>query len=94
MLLQAWQSSLNLSNFRLLFLKNRGRFQVLKILRKHAASASTSAKQRNVSLVLCLLTCFSGGVFFATCFLHLFPELTEHLHEVILSEILTFHKEK
>ncbi|EJW83709.1 hypothetical protein WUBG_05380 [Wuchereria bancrofti] len=56
--------------------------KVLKILRKHAASASTSAKQRNVSLVLCLLTCFSGGVFFATCFLHLFPELTEHLHEM------------
>ncbi|CAG9540332.1 unnamed protein product [Cercopithifilaria johnstoni] len=56
--------------------------KVLKILRKHAASASTSTKQRNVSLVLCLLTCFSGGVFFATCFLHLFPELTEHLHEM------------
>ncbi|KAM3721312.1 Zinc transporter ZIP3 [Dirofilaria immitis] len=56
--------------------------KVLKILRKHAASASTSAKQRNISLVLCLLTCFSGGVFFATCFLHLFPELTERLHEM------------
>ncbi|KAL3997911.1 ZIP Zinc transporter family protein [Acanthocheilonema viteae] len=56
--------------------------KVLKILRKHAASASTSAKQRNVSLVLCLLTCFSGGVFFATCFLHLFPELTECLNEM------------
>ncbi|MCP9261047.1 Zinc transporter ZIP3 [Dirofilaria immitis] len=36
--------------------------KVLKILRKHAASASTSAKQRNISLVLCLLTCFSGGM--------------------------------
>ncbi|VDN01475.1 unnamed protein product [Thelazia callipaeda] len=56
--------------------------KVLKILRKHAASASTSAQHRHASLVLCLLTCFSGGVFFATCFLHLFPELTERLHEI------------
>uniref|UniRef100_A0A9J2PIW6 Uncharacterized protein n=1 Tax=Ascaris lumbricoides TaxID=6252 RepID=A0A9J2PIW6_ASCLU len=53
--------------------------KLLKFLRKSAASAATSSKQRNVSLVLCLLTCFSGGVFLATCFLHLFPELKEHL---------------
>uniref|UniRef100_A0A0M3JVV5 Zinc transporter ZIP2 (inferred by orthology to a human protein) n=1 Tax=Anisakis simplex TaxID=6269 RepID=A0A0M3JVV5_ANISI len=53
--------------------------RLLKLLRKSAALAPTSAKQRNVSLVLCLLTCFSGGVFLATCFLHLFPELQEHL---------------
>uniref|UniRef100_A0A1I7ZYT8 Zinc transporter ZIP10 n=1 Tax=Steinernema glaseri TaxID=37863 RepID=A0A1I7ZYT8_9BILA len=26
-----------------------------------------------------MLTCFSGGVFLGTCFLHLFPELLEHL---------------
>ena len=25
-----------------------------------------------------MLTCFSGGVFLATCFLHLLPELQEH----------------
>lgn len=56
--------------------------QLLKFLRKSAASAATSSKQRNVSLVLCLLTCFSGGVFLATCFLHLFPELKEHLSMV------------
>uniref|UniRef100_A0A915BS89 Uncharacterized protein n=1 Tax=Parascaris univalens TaxID=6257 RepID=A0A915BS89_PARUN len=54
--------------------------KLLKFLRKSAASAVTSSKQRNVSLVLCLLTCFSGGVFLATCFLHLFPELKEHLN--------------
>jgi zinc transporter 1/2/3 len=27
-----------------------------------------------------MLTCFSGGVFLATCFLHLFPELSDHLN--------------
>lgn len=30
-------------------------------------------------MFLCLLTCFSGGVFLATCFLHLFPELQENI---------------
>ncbi|VDD91483.1 unnamed protein product [Enterobius vermicularis] len=60
-----------------------GMLPLLKLLRKSAATASTSAKRRNFSLLLCLLTCFSGGVFFATCFLHLFPELNEHLNNVI-----------
>ncbi|VDM42848.1 unnamed protein product [Toxocara canis] len=63
--------------------------RLLKFLRKSAASAATSAKQRNVSLVLCLLTCFSGGVFLATCFLHLFPELKEHLSK--MEEEYEFH---
>lgn len=48
-------------------------------MRKKAALAETSGKQRCVSLLLSLLTCFSGGVFFATCFLHLLPELYDHL---------------
>lgn len=26
-------------------------------------------------LVLCLLSCFTGGVFMGTCFLHLLPEV-------------------
>uniref|UniRef100_A0A0N5AX90 Zinc transporter ZIP3 n=1 Tax=Syphacia muris TaxID=451379 RepID=A0A0N5AX90_9BILA len=60
-----------------------GMLPLLKLLRKSAASASSLAKRRGFSLMLCLLTCFSGGVFFATCFLHLFPELNEHLNHVI-----------
>uniref|UniRef100_A0A1I7ZXP8 Zinc transporter ZIP10 n=1 Tax=Steinernema glaseri TaxID=37863 RepID=A0A1I7ZXP8_9BILA len=52
--------------------------KLLKLLRKRAAHAATTGK-RLPSLVLCMLTCFSGGVFLGTCFLHLFPELLEHL---------------
>ncbi|MBP9601916.1 MAG: ZIP family metal transporter [Lutibacter sp.] len=55
--------------------------QVLKYLRRHAARASTSKQHRHISLVLCLLTCFSGGVFLATCFLHLSPELKESIEQ-------------
>ncbi|CCD71891.1 Zinc transporter ZIP3 [Caenorhabditis elegans] len=53
--------------------------KVLHKLRHEAATAQSSSKHKHVSLVLCLLTCFSGGVFLATCFLHLFPELRENL---------------
>ena len=56
--------------------------RLLKFLRRKAALAETSRKQRFVSLFLCMLTCFSGGVFLATCFLHLLPELNEHLLEM------------
>uniref|UniRef100_A0AC34R0I6 Zinc transporter ZIP1 n=1 Tax=Panagrolaimus sp. JU765 TaxID=591449 RepID=A0AC34R0I6_9BILA len=56
--------------------------RILKILRKRAAEAGSPRKQRYVSLTLCLLTCFSGGVFFATCFLHLLPELQEQLNQM------------
>ncbi|KAI6180274.1 hypothetical protein M3Y98_00702400 [Aphelenchoides besseyi] len=52
---------------------------LLKLLRKKAATAQSAAQKKYAAVVLCLLTCFSGGVFLATCFLHLFPELQEHL---------------
>ncbi|CAJ0927540.1 unnamed protein product, partial [Mesorhabditis belari] len=51
--------------------------KVLSLLRHSAAVATSSREHKNVSLILCLLTCFSGGVFLGTCFLHLFPELQE-----------------
>ncbi|KHJ95125.1 hypothetical protein OESDEN_04933 [Oesophagostomum dentatum] len=56
--------------------------KVLRYLRYSAAHASSSKQHRNVSLILCLLTCFSGGVFLATCFLHLFPELVENVRNL------------
>lgn len=56
--------------------------KVLTKLRHEAATAQSSSKHKHVSLVLCLLTCFSGGVFLATCFLHLFPELQENIHDL------------
>ncbi|CAD5208489.1 unnamed protein product [Bursaphelenchus xylophilus] len=52
---------------------------ILRALRKRAHSLPSSKKKDRVSLFLCLLTCFSGGVFLATCFLHLFPELFAHV---------------
>ncbi|CAI4226527.1 unnamed protein product [Auanema sp. JU1783] len=56
--------------------------RVLRYLRHSAANASSSQQHKHVSLVLCLLTCFSGGVFLATCFLHLFPELVENVDDL------------
>ncbi|KAK6730937.1 hypothetical protein RB195_007420 [Necator americanus] len=56
--------------------------KVLRYLRRSAAQASSSKQHRHVSLILCLLTCFSGGVFLATCFLHLFPELAENVRKL------------
>ncbi|CAI5438818.1 unnamed protein product [Caenorhabditis angaria] len=56
--------------------------KVLSKLRHEAATAQSSKKHKHVSLVLCLLTCFSGGVFLATCFLHLFPELVENVKKL------------
>uniref|UniRef100_A0A914CBW6 Zinc transporter ZIP1 n=1 Tax=Acrobeloides nanus TaxID=290746 RepID=A0A914CBW6_9BILA len=53
--------------------------RLLNLLRKRASLAETQRKKRVVSLTLCLLTCFSGGVFLATCFMHLLPELNDHL---------------
>ncbi|KAI1724725.1 ZIP zinc transporter domain-containing protein [Ditylenchus destructor] len=52
--------------------------KLLKLLRRKAALTQSSDKQKVLSLFLCMLSCFSGGVFLATCFLHLFPELYEH----------------
>ncbi|CAD5205656.1 unnamed protein product [Bursaphelenchus okinawaensis] len=52
---------------------------ILRTLRKRAHKHGTGKKKSRVSLLLCLLTCFSAGVFLATCFLHLFPELFEHV---------------
>ncbi|PAV68161.1 hypothetical protein WR25_19339 isoform E [Diploscapter pachys] len=65
--------------------------RLLRYLRRSAAVASTSQQHRNVSLILCLLTCFSGGVFLATCFLHLFPELVENLEDLESKYGQTFH---
>ncbi|VDL76404.1 unnamed protein product [Nippostrongylus brasiliensis] len=56
--------------------------KVLRYLRQSAARASSSRQHKHVSLVLCLLTCFSGGVFLATCFLHLFPELVDNIRKL------------
>uniref|UniRef100_A0A1I7WVJ6 Vomeronasal type-2 receptor 26 n=1 Tax=Heterorhabditis bacteriophora TaxID=37862 RepID=A0A1I7WVJ6_HETBA len=56
--------------------------KLLRYLRHSAAHASSSKQHKHVSLILCLLTCFSGGVFLATCFLHLFPELVENLEKL------------
>lgn len=52
------------------------------MLRKRAHVSVDLKKRGRVSLLLCLLTCFSGGVFLATCFLHLFPELYEHIQHM------------
>lgn len=63
--------------------------KVLRFLRHSAARASSSKQHKHVSLILCLLTCFSGGVFLATCFLHLFPELVENVRK--LDEVYDFY---
>ncbi|VDM51604.1 unnamed protein product [Angiostrongylus costaricensis] len=81
--------------------------KVLRYLRHSAARASSSKQHKHVSLILCLLTCFSGGwlhswlplvlsslhgtsgVFLATCFLHLFPELVENVGK--LDEVYDFY---
>ncbi|CAB3408983.1 unnamed protein product [Caenorhabditis bovis] len=63
--------------------------KVLSKLRHEAATAQSSSKHKHVSMVLCLLTCFSGGVFLATCFLHLFPELVENVDK--LNEVYGIH---
>uniref|UniRef100_A0A914W5S2 Zinc transporter ZIP1 n=1 Tax=Plectus sambesii TaxID=2011161 RepID=A0A914W5S2_9BILA len=65
--------------------------RVLKLLRKNAALASTDSQHRSASLTLCLLTCFSGGVFLATCFLDLLPDVNEHLRE--LKKKMDIHSE-
>lgn len=65
-------------------------FQVLKKLRQNAARASTSQKHKNISLILCLLTCFSGGVFLGTCFLHLLPELSYSVTKLITDYNVSF----
>lgn len=65
-------------------------FQVLKKLRQNAARASTSQKHKNISLILCLLTCFSGGVFLGTCFLHLLPELSSSVTKLITDYNVSF----
>jgi len=58
--------------------------KLLQFLRKRAASTSELEEEKRwPSLLLCLVTCFSGGVFLATCFLHLLPEVTEKMQEII-----------
>ncbi|TKR96064.1 hypothetical protein L596_010141 [Steinernema carpocapsae] len=65
--------------------------RLLKLLRKRAALAATPGKASVMSLTLCLLTCFSGGVFLGTCFMHLFPELLEHLEKMKQSYSYDLH---
>uniref|UniRef100_A0A0N5BW52 Zinc transporter ZIP3 n=1 Tax=Strongyloides papillosus TaxID=174720 RepID=A0A0N5BW52_STREA len=59
--------------------------KILKFLRKRAAEnrGRQQGSSRFSSLSLCMLTCFSGGVFLATCFLHLLPELNDHIKHAI-----------
>ncbi|CAO4360560.1 unnamed protein product [Caenorhabditis nigoni] len=73
---------LMLAMFVLTFIVGMSPLKVLHKLRHEAATAQSSSKHKHVSLVLCLLTCFSGGVFLATCFLHLFPELQEKMRSL------------
>ncbi|CEF66436.1 Zinc transporter ZIP2 [Strongyloides ratti] len=60
--------------------------KILKFLRKRAAEnrSRQQGSSRFSSLSLCMLTCFSGGVFLATCFLHLLPELNDHIKHVVV----------
>jgi zinc transporter 1/2/3 len=51
----------------------------LKSLHKKGVTDPTAHGHGNESLALSLLTCFSGGVFLATCLLHLIPEVREHV---------------
>uniref|UniRef100_A0A0N4ZFH5 Zinc transporter ZIP2 n=1 Tax=Parastrongyloides trichosuri TaxID=131310 RepID=A0A0N4ZFH5_PARTI len=55
--------------------------KILKFLRKRAAEnrGRQQGSSKFSSLSLCMLTCFSGGVFLGTCFLHLLPELNHHV---------------
>uniref|UniRef100_A0A915ITQ3 Uncharacterized protein n=1 Tax=Romanomermis culicivorax TaxID=13658 RepID=A0A915ITQ3_ROMCU len=46
--------------------------KLLQYLRKRAAGIM---QHKWPSLVLCLLSCFTGGVFLGTCFLHLMPDV-------------------
>jgi hypothetical protein len=48
--------------------------QVLRVLRQRAAGEALH-DHKWPSLVLSLMTCFSGGVFLASCFLHLLPDV-------------------
>ncbi|KAL1230379.1 Zinc transporter ZIP3 [Trichinella spiralis] len=51
--------------------------KLLQILRKQVTS--DKKRRRWPSITLCSLSCFNGGVFLATCFLHLLPEVREDL---------------
>ncbi|CDW54777.1 ZIP Zinc transporter family protein [Trichuris trichiura] len=55
---------------------------LLKILRQRAAAQHTSSRSWP-SLVLCFLSCFAGGIFLATCFLHLLPEVRHNCDELM-----------
>uniref|UniRef100_A0AAF5I1J1 Uncharacterized protein n=2 Tax=Strongyloides stercoralis TaxID=6248 RepID=A0AAF5I1J1_STRER len=65
--------------------------KILKFLRKRAAENRNrpQGNSRFSSLSLCMLTCFSGGVFLATCFLHLLPELNDHIKHIVFEH--NFH---
>ncbi|KRZ17841.1 Zinc transporter ZIP3 [Trichinella zimbabwensis] len=49
--------------------------KLLQILRKQVTS--DKKRRRWPSITLCSLSCFNGGVFLATCFLHLLPEVRQ-----------------
>ena len=48
--------------------------------RRIAAVAETRSGARTI---LSYLNCFSGGIFFGTCFIHLFPEVSEQCADVL-----------
>ncbi|KFD55161.1 hypothetical protein M513_04079 [Trichuris suis] len=56
--------------------------KLLKLLRQRAAAQHTSSRSWP-SLVLCFLSCFAGGIFLATCFLHLLPEVRHNCDELM-----------
>ncbi|CDW54920.1 metal cation transporter, zinc [Trichuris trichiura] len=55
----------------------------LPLLRFLDSKLSTDGRRKTwPGLVLCCLTCVSAGVFFGTCFLHLFPESREAFEDL------------
>ncbi|GAB1605230.1 zinc transporter ZIP3-like [Argonauta hians] len=66
-------------------------YVMLKFLKRKGEENSGRFSNSNIRTTLSCLNTFSGGVFLSACFIHLLPEVREHMQKVLVS--LNVHTE-
>lgn len=58
-------------------------FVMLKFLKRKGEEHSPSFNNAKIKMILSCLNTFSGGVFLSACFIHLLPEVREHMEKIL-----------
>ena len=63
------------------------RFIIFEIKKVGDQNASKKGKKTDNSMIISYLNCYAAGIFFATCILHMLPEISEKMKNEIMKGI-------